>query len=85
MRACVEEYHVCSSLPRSLSAESEFDEGVKGGLPRKKNMMIDLVKMVRDVFLMRASYVCTSRMNLQQAVQEVRSKQKYVKASRVDT
>ena len=76
MRACEKEYDVCSSLPRSLSAESEFDAGVKGGSPRTTNMMIDLVKMLRDVFLMRASYV-----NVQQAVQEVRSKQKYMKAS----
>ena len=40
---------------------------------------------LRDVFLMRASYVCTSRMNVQQAVKEVISEQKYVKASHVDT
>ena len=35
--ACLEEeYDVCSSLPQSVSAESEFDAGVKGGSPRKK-------------------------------------------------
>ena len=44
MRACEEEFDVCSSLPRSLSAESEFDAGV--------------VKMLHDVYLMRASNVC---------------------------
>ena len=60
MRVCEEEYDVCSSLPRSLSAESEFHTGVKGESPRTKNMMIDAVKMLRDVFLMRANYVCVS-------------------------
>ena len=63
MRACEEEYDVCSSIPRSLSAESEFDAGVKRGSPRKNNMMIDLVEM-RDVFLMRPSYVCISSTNV---------------------
>ena len=47
MRACEEEYDVCSSFPCSLIAESEFYTGIKGG---SKNMMIDLVKMVRNVF-----------------------------------
>ena len=55
MRACEEEYDVRSSLPRCLTAESEFDTGVKVGSPGTKNRMIDLVKMLRDVFLMRAS------------------------------
>ena len=47
MRACEEEYDVCSSFPRSLIAESEFYTGIKGG---SMNMMIDLVKMLRNVF-----------------------------------
>ena len=68
MRACEEEYDVCSSLPRSVSAESEFHTGVKGESPRTKNTMIDLVKILRDVFLMRANYVCISRLIVQQAV-----------------
>ena len=67
MRACEEKYDVCSSVPRSLSAVSELDTRIKGGSPRTKNM-IDLVKMLRDVFLMRASYMCTNRMNVQQVV-----------------
>ena len=41
------EYDVCSSFPCSLIAESEFYTGIKGG---SKNMMIDLVKMLRNVF-----------------------------------
>ena len=47
MRACEEEYDVCSSFPHSLIAESDFYTGIKGG---SKNMMIDLVKMLRNVF-----------------------------------
>ena len=46
MRACEEEYDVCSSFPHSLIAESEFYTGIKGG---SMNMMIDLVKMLRNV------------------------------------
>ena len=66
--ACLEEeYDVCSSLPQSVSAESEFDAGVKGGSPRKKSMMIDLVRMLHGVYLMRASYVCISRTFVQHA------------------
>ena len=66
--ACLEEeYDVCSSLPQSVSAESEFDAGVKGGSPRKKNMMIDLVRMLHGVYLMRASYVRISRTFVQHA------------------
>ena len=39
---------MCAHLfPRSLIAESEFYTGIKGG---SKNMMIDLVKMLRNVF-----------------------------------
>ena len=35
--ACLEEeYDACSSLPQSVSAESEFDAGVRGGSLRKK-------------------------------------------------
>ena len=49
MRACEEEYDVCSSFPRSLIAESEFYTGIKGG---SMNMLIDLVKMLRNVFLL---------------------------------
>ena len=49
MLACEEEYDVCSSFPHSLIAESEFCTGIKDG---SKNMMIDLVKMLRNVFLM---------------------------------
>ena len=60
MRACEEECDVWSSLPRSVSAESEFHTGVKGESPRTKNTLIDAVKMLRDVFLMRANYVCVS-------------------------
>ena len=52
MRAWQEENDVCSYLPESLSAESEFDAGVKGGSPRKKNMMIGLVRMQHGVYLM---------------------------------
>ena len=85
MRACEEEYNVCSSLPRSLSAESEFDTRVKSGSPETKNMMIDLVKMLRNVFLMRASYMSINRMDVQQAVKEVISEHRYVKAPHVDT
>ena len=77
MRACEEAYDECSSPPRSLSAESEFAAGVKRGSPRTKNMMIDLVKM-RDLFLMRVSYVCISRTNVQRAVKEVILEQKSV-------
>ena len=80
MRAWKEEYDVCSSLPQSLSAESEFDTGVKGGSPRKKNMMISLVRMLHGVYVMRTSCVCISRTYVQ-----VISEQKYVKASQVDT
>ena len=47
MRACEEGYAVCSSLPRSLSAESEFDIGIKGGSPETKSMMIHVLKMLR--------------------------------------
>ena len=46
MCACEEEYDVCS-FPSSLIAESEFYTGMKGG---SMNMMIDLVKMLRNVF-----------------------------------
>ena len=49
MHACEEEYDVCSSFPSSLIAESEFYTGIKGG---SMNMMIELVKMLRNVFLM---------------------------------
>ena len=31
MRACEEEYDVCSSFPRSLIPESEFYTGINGG------------------------------------------------------
>ena len=65
MRAWKEEYDVCSSLPQSLSAESEFDTGVKGGSPRKKNMMIGLVRMLHGVYVMRTSCVCISRTYVQ--------------------
>ena len=58
---------MCSSLPQSLSAKSEFDNGVKGGSPRKKNVMIDLVRMLHGVYLMRASYVCVSQTYVQHA------------------
>ena len=47
-------------------------------------MIIDMMKM-RDLFLMRASHVCISRTNVQQAVKEVISEQKYVNAPHVDT
>ena len=47
MRACEEEYDVCSSFPRSLIAESEFYTGIKGG---SMHLMIDLVKMLGHVF-----------------------------------
>ena len=47
MRACEEGYDVCSSFPHSLIAESEFYTGIKGG---SMNMMIDLVKMLCNVF-----------------------------------
>ena len=67
MRAWKEECDVCSSLPQSLSAESEFDTGVKGGSPRKKNMMIGLVRMLHGVHVMRTSYVCFSRTYVQRA------------------
>ena len=50
-----------------MSAESEFHAGIKGGSPRKKNMMIDLVRMLHGVYLMRASYVCISRTFVQHA------------------
>ena len=35
-------------FPRCLSAVPEFDTGVKGGSPRTKNMMIDVVPRVLD-------------------------------------
>ena len=85
MRACEEGYAVCSSLPRSLSAESEFDTGVKGGSPETKSMMIHVLKMLHNVFLMRASYMSINRMDVQQAVKEVISEQRYEKAPHVDT
>ena len=47
--------------------------------------MIDLAKMLRDVFLKQASYVRISRMIVQHAAKEVISEQKYVKASHVGT
>ena len=53
MRVCEEEFSVCSSLSLSLSVESEFDTGIKSG--STKNMMIDLVKMLCNVFLMQAT------------------------------
>ena len=52
MRACEEVYDVCSSFPRSLIAESEFYTRIKGG---SKNMMIDLVKMLRNAFFVPAT------------------------------
>ena len=76
---------VCSFLPRSLSAESEFGTGVKGGPLGTKNMMIDLAKMLRNVFLMRARYMSINRTNVQQAVKDVICERRYVKAPHVDT
>ena len=64
---------------------SELDTKIKGGSPRTRNMLIDLVKMLRDVFLMRASNMSINHMNVQQAVKDVISEQREVKASHVDT
>ena len=47
--------------------------------------MIDLVKMLWDAFLMRASNMSINHMNVQQAVKDVISEQREVKASHVDT
>ena len=52
MRVCEEEFSVCSSFSRSLSVESEFDTGIKSG--STKNMVIELVKILPNVFLMQA-------------------------------
>ena len=51
MRAWKEEYDVCSSLPQSLSAaESEFVE-----FARSENMMINLMKVLRNVFVVQTT------------------------------
>ena len=42
-----------------------------------------MCETLRDVFLMRVSYMSINRMNVQQAVQEVISEQRYVKAPHV--
>ena len=68
-------------FPRCLSAVSEFDTGVKGGSPRTKNMMIDVVPRVLDA----ASFVRISCTIVQRGVKEVISKQqKLVTTSHVD-
>ena len=52
MRVCEEEFSVCSFRSGSLSVESEFDTGIKSG--STKNMVIELVKILPNVFLMQA-------------------------------
>ena len=51
MRVWKEEYDVCSSLPQSLSvAESQFVEPA-----RSENMMINLMKVLRNVFVVQTT------------------------------
>ena len=63
LRACQEEHDVCSSFPwRRLVQSRKLDcAGVKGGsiLLGAKSMMIELVKVLRGVFLVRAAVQAT--------------------------